>query len=200
MTDIYINLDGRFLVPGGGGGSTDHNTLTNNGGVGSHAALTAHVSDTTIHFPEGVVGAGNIGMGAQVVIDVETNPVAVATETILNWDNEIFDDISFHDNLTNNTRLTVSAGVSRVRVDALVAFPLTFNANVGELLILLNNSEEIKTVIAADVNFIRTVTGSISYIFDVIGGDFFEIAVRHDETGIIQFNDARNTFSITILQ
>lgn len=36
-------------------GVTDHDDLSNNGGAGSHATLTAHLADATIHFTEGSV-------------------------------------------------------------------------------------------------------------------------------------------------
>jgi len=41
-------------------GVTDHDLLTNNGGAGSHATITAHIADATIHFTEASIDHANI--------------------------------------------------------------------------------------------------------------------------------------------
>lgn len=38
----------------------NHDNLLNNGGVGSHAAIQAHIDDTSIHFEQGSIDHGNL--------------------------------------------------------------------------------------------------------------------------------------------
>lgn len=52
----------------------------------------------------------------------ETGINASAGNFILGWDGEVYDDGGWHDNLANNSRLSVPAGVSRVRVGCTLAF------------------------------------------------------------------------------
>ena len=68
-------------------GVTDHDALTNNGGAGSHASLTAHVADGSIHFTESSIShlnIGDIGSNNHATIDAHlastSNPHSVSLE------------------------------------------------------------------------------------------------------------------------
>lgn len=53
-----------------------------------------------------------------------TDFVASGSYTVVDWDEEVFDDAGCHDNVTNNTRLTVPAGYTRARVVFYTAWSL----------------------------------------------------------------------------
>ena len=64
------------------------------------------------------------------VVYRDTNQtITTATQTDVNFDNELFDDLAFHDNVTLNQRLTIPAnhGIRKVRLTGLV----TWNASIS---------------------------------------------------------------------
>lgn len=54
------------------------------------------------------------------------------------WDQEVYDDGTWHDNATNNSRLTVPTGITRVRVGARIALA-NVTASVRILMSILKN-------------------------------------------------------------
>ncbi len=63
-------------------------------------------------------GSGGSGSfsGALVKKAVDQTAANYSAGAFVAWDTEVYDDNAFHDNVTNNTRLTVPSGVTKVRI------------------------------------------------------------------------------------
>ncbi len=64
------------------------------------------------------VAAGGTAFSGALVEFASSQAISSSTDTILIWGAETYDEGGWHDNATNNTRLTVPSGVTRVRVTA----------------------------------------------------------------------------------
>ena len=62
--------------------------------------------------------ADNIGLGCHVTQVAGQSVVDSTSPEILLFDAETYDDLGFHDNATNNSRITIPAGVSRIMLAA----------------------------------------------------------------------------------
>jgi hypothetical protein len=66
--------------------------------------------------------AGAPGNGCKVH-DASTQSISDNTYTAINFDTEAYDTNSYHDNVTNNTRITIPSGVTKVRLTGFVTWP-----------------------------------------------------------------------------
>ena len=94
---------------------------------------------------------------------------------------ETYDTSSIHDNSTNPSRLTVPAGVTRVRLRAQVYFDTDADGN-RYAWIYKNNSETYIGCAASIVYPVATTTTVMqleSPVLTVIAGDYFEVKAAH---------------------
>jgi hypothetical protein len=104
-----------------------------------------------------------------------TQNLTISTPAIINWTSEVADTDAWHDNSTNNTRLTVPSGVSKVRV----GFNIQTVSATGALTvrILKNGSAFLGMAqVETDTGGTDNVNGW-SAILDVTPGDYFELEV-----------------------
>lgn len=108
--------------------------------------------------------------------------VDYTTATALTWDAEVLDDGGWHDTVTNNTRLTVPAGITRVRVGCSVS-PSGVTASVGLLVDIRKSTGGGAVSVNYDgrVAFAGTISpngaGRVSFAsgwMPVVAGDYFE--------------------------
>lgn len=119
------------------------------------------------------------------------------TQTAIAWDAESYDVGGWHDNVTNNTRLTVPSGVSRVRVSAHVRLQnVTANA-FASVQIKKNNA-------IFDGNAKQTVSNNgttadveaFSPVIAVSAGDYFEANLQVNGDVSVDVIAAESWFAI----
>lgn len=121
------------------------------------------------------------------------------------WDEEIYDTDGFHDNATDNTRLTIPAGSGITKVKFAVTMTVTnlASSNAIRLLIAKNGSivsseglpgviKEVSTTLTMNMN-------ASSAIIDVVEGDFFEVWLDTESDTNIDVNH-QSWFSIEAVE
>jgi hypothetical protein len=174
-------------------GSTG-NILTVAGGVPTWAAPAA----TTPSF---------VGCALKVSTGQSLNS---GTETIINFDQEDFDTDAFHDNVTNNSRITIPAGkAGKYLIQGKVTFPSSPGGNTSyrRMSIKLNTTTYFTSTQSNNAtdgggnNFNRTV--EISQIINLSVGDFVTLTAQQASgstvTTVTGFSDRDNVFTATYL-
>lgn len=106
--------------------------------------------------------------------------VASSTNVPIEWDAEEYDTDAIHDNVTNNTRFVVPAGVTKVRLKCNMQWA---SLVLGPILWLEKNGTDFEGS-PREQQDNGTMLGSASPILDVVGGDYFEWVARQS-TGTI---------------
>jgi hypothetical protein len=106
------------------------------------------------------------------------------SSNILSWDSEDYDEGGWHDNVTNNSRLTVPSDVTRVRVGFHLDFD-TPGSGAIQAFIQKNGSTGSPGLGGSSVT---AYSGSellsyISPVLEVTAGDYFEVEVLVDDSG-----------------
>lgn len=118
----------------------------------------------------------------------------LGTPVDLTWDSEEYDTSSFHDTVTNNERITIPAGVSRVRLTAGVVWAsnstgnraVTFNKTGSTF---RGGSSEL------DVAISSTMAMHISSaVVTVTSGNYFTVTAAQDSGGALNVNAENRTF------
>lgn len=112
------------------------------------------------------------------------NIVSQPTTTDLTWNTEEYDTDGFHDNVTNPERITVPAGVSKVRVGAEAAFTSAGNgAGYRAIQITKTPNDNFPRQMSSDLiepnSTYGTTVRANCPIVDVAPGDYFVAKVRH---------------------
>lgn len=105
--------------------------------------------------------------------------ISTSSSTTLNWDLEDYDTDSIHDTVTNNSRLTVPTGVTRVRAYGLAIWQ-AHSSGYRHVRILKNGATTYNGLGAQTSN---SNAGSAEHnmqvstaIIDVVAGDYFEMS------------------------
>ena len=131
-----------------------------------------------------------------------TQDIASSNTTILIWDQEIYDTSSIHDNVTNNSRLTVPAGVTRVRLKAGVEWQANTSGrrNVWHI----KNGTDFVGQGYVEQGVAQTGAPSLnisSAVLTVVPGDFFEANVFQSSGGPLNVVPALRTwFSMEVVE
>ncbi len=128
--------------------------------------------------------------------------IANSTSVLVDWDAEIYDTENIHDNVVNNSRLTIPAGVTRVRVSTQQIWsPLAGGLRSCEILKNgVQNSPRVITEVSANGLVTSGVTTAISPIVNVAAGDYFEVSVYQTSGGALDFLATTTYFSIEIIE
>ena len=222
-TGEHIGFDITVVCPGESGRKTTvhgNSFITQSDGSGALVVvagtnLTAEVNDAIrLRFSAGNIASGHVvaygyknavtsypggWQGALVTLTADETLVTGNGE-ILDWEAEIYDYGGWHDNSTNPSRLTVPAGVSRVKVSASVQFAAHAT---GQRRIYLRKDtafwggsggfNELQPVAnGTDVHFI---TGH-SATMEVVAGNYFEIWAWQNRGGDLDVLSAYSWFAI----
>lgn len=164
-------------------------TVTNSGG--GIATVTYTVSGVPFH------GARVHKSADQVAADYHTAAVAIT------WDAEDFDTDAFHDNVTNNTRITIPAGITRVVLTVNLHMANVTSTNCVQTWLGKNGTNTFLASFAGMSNqgagqtasdrSISFSTGPIA----VTAGDYFEAIMWTEDTSITFY--ANSNYSIHAL-
>ena len=114
--------------------------------------------------------------GAQVTLAANETTANYTSDTAVPFDQETYDVDGWHDNVTNNSRLTVPSGVTRVRVGANIQVALIDNNEAVLFRIAKGGSTAWDGAAASRAGqntgaaMLSIVTGPV----DVVAGDYFE--------------------------
>jgi hypothetical protein len=159
------------------------------------------------------INAGSVGAsipsfkGALVALPSTSanQTLSNTTWTPIGYDTEEYDTDNFHDNAVNNSRLTVPAGVSRVKLTANVYWQ---QDNVGRRIHALrkNGAQIIGSFYASILpeDGIGSNTSSVnlaSPVLSVSEGDYFEINAYQDSGGNLDIDSGDiNWFAIEVIE
>jgi hypothetical protein len=118
--------------------------------------------------------------------------------SILAWDGEVYDVGGWHDNVTNNSRLTVPSGVNYVEVSASVRY-LNNTPDTWMSLTLLKNGSATFDGACQQGFEIGGAGASISIhsgVISVVAGDYFEVSMQVETDTSVDIAAARSNFSI----
>jgi hypothetical protein len=137
--------------------------------------------------------------GALVKKSVDQTTANYTTETTLTFDAETYDVGGWHDNSTNNTRLTVPSGVDYVILTGVVVVTSITNGN-GVLITIRKNGNEVfdDVRVAARTRVALTGTGLyvVSPAIPVVAGDYFEMLLHISTDTSVTIDSTRTSFSV----
>ena len=125
--------------------------------------------------------------------------ISNATWTLITWNQENYDTDAFHDNSTNNTRITIPSGKSG---KYLIAANLYTPANsVGSrLLKYTKNGADSYYGNWSPASAVHSTSIVGSQVFDLIAGDYIEVAIYQDTGTSINVNSSfESTFTASYL-
>lgn len=132
-----------------------------------------------------------------------TGDFTTGAGVIIAWDSEIYDDAGWHDNVTNNTRLTVPSGVDRVRYNLNVAMGATLADNAAAALTVLRNGLSTYDGMAwqTAVHLLEQASTAVRFSLasgpvPVVAGDYFEARLTVLGDASITIESTRTTFAI----
>jgi hypothetical protein len=125
--------------------------------------------------------------------------IANASTTTLNFNTETFDVDGYHDNVTNNNRLTIPSGKSGYFL-IFAKLNMTANATGGFQGVLRKNGSQVTTWGTKNNTGINGEP-AISIIVSGVPTDFFDLAVYQDSSGNLDTiaGTTATTFGITYL-
>lgn len=165
-------------------GGPQYNTI----GVSASQSASAVASTGYAIWPVGYVPlSANAFSGARA--KKTTTQVIGSTATALTWDAEDFDTNSYHDNSTNNSRITIPSGVSYVELTAAVA-STSGSENDYSIWIVKNGSTTYPGIVAEGVRSLNDARKGLvitSGPLAVTAGDYFEVYMQNfsNETIIV---------------
>lgn len=145
--------------------------------------------------------------GCKVYLDAAQAVTTGSTGETINFDQEDYDTDSIHDNATNNDRLVVPSGVTKVRISACLDVDTTTSGTYRIGRIMMNTETtpiaggETPIHTAAD-SYINMTTGVVS----VVSSDYFTVFFAHDkgsDVSILGGSDVDNVatwFSMEIIE
>ena len=133
------------------------------------------LSDTT-----SAGGSGASHDGALVTLSAN-QAIANNTNTVLNWANETYDTDSYHDTVTNNSRLTVPSGVRKIILSAQIRWDSN-SVGTREILARKNGSTTFdgRPFQHIEAQSDRTMQSFVSPVLTVTAGDYFELVAWQD--------------------
>ncbi len=129
--------------------------------------------------------------------------IASGVTTLIDWDIEVYDTDNLHDNVINNSRLTVPAGVTKVRVSAQQYWYGQSGSSIRQMDILKNGrvlSPRIVSNIEASLYNNSAIVFMASPVINVVPGDYFETFVVQTTGLNLSFLATLTFFSIEIIE
>lgn len=175
----------------------------NNGDLDSYLFMEVIESGDTLSFPGVTVERPHIGVSLRH--STTQGSLAASTSNPLNFDTELYDTghrgVPFHDTVTNNSRITIPAGVTKVKLEGGGSVNITTDAVDRSLEFLLNGASMTPRVISRDASPGGTslIHSLASGVIEVSEGDYFEIAEFHGSGTGTTVNGV-NWFTMTVVE
>ncbi len=130
-------------------------------------------------------------------LTVDFNPAAAAS-----FDKEVYDTDNIHDNVTNNTRLTVPSGVSRVRLSTNVHVLITTPSEFFILTIRKNGAIAFDGAAQqmVEVGSTENRNSCATPVIEVVAGDYFEVWVRMEADSSVTVDADETWFAMEIIE
>jgi hypothetical protein len=161
--------------------------------VGSANQVLTVDSSTATGLKWAAAGAGF--SGAQVYASATTQSIADSTFTILNFNTESYDTNTYHDNSTNNSRLTIPT-TGYYNLTAYVTFE--GNTNGGRIVQIYKNGTTALTYFSGNYGGFTSDTSFLTTInVNATAGDYFEVRVRQSSggaLGVLGLNSTQYSF------
>ena len=137
-----------------------------------------------------------------LVTDASVQTIGTSSFTTINFDTETYDTDSIHDNSTNNTRLTVPSGVTRIRLTANIAMAQNANNDRAYRITKAGSTgvgQGRVDIPGSDFNAYGVITSAVLTVTD---GDYFEVEVFQDTGGNLDTLNADGVpwFAMEILE
>lgn len=136
------------------------------------------ISNAKFHVSETIetIGAGTVFNGAKVDLTANLSLADYTTATAIAFDDEDFDTHGWHDTVTNNTRLTVPSGVTKVQLTGYLVLTSATATEWVQLQILKNGTTEVaNTRLEAGGT---TPLVNVSALDECTATDYYELLVR----------------------
>lgn len=148
-------------------------------------------------------GAKYKGATIQKRVSDGSQSIADSTFTVITFPSELRDTDGFHDPVTNNSRLTIPSGVSKVTLRASLRFAA--NATGFRAMQIKKNGGSVAGMGYADIPAVNgniTVLATETAVLDVIEGDYFEVEAYQTSGGNLNLenNDNFVWFSIDVVE
>lgn len=198
--NLTVDADGRITAAASAGINDLSDVDTNSTPPTDGQAL---VWDTSAWVP-GDVAASSTGrvpfQGARVRKAADQTAANYVSGAAVAWDTESYDTDGFHDNVTNNTRLTVPAGVTKVCVTGCIYATLSNSTSQVQLRKNgVSSGDSFANQNAATIG--STVDGNQAEtgIVDVSTGDYFELFYINSDSSVT-IDSTRSWFQIEVIQ
>jgi hypothetical protein len=182
-------------------GSTLTSAMTSVDFVGAGVTATSSGAAVTVTIPGAISGAAAF-KGALVKKAADQTAANYTALTAIAWDSEAYDTDGFHDNATNNTRLTVPAGVGYVRLSGSVAIS-SITTGVYVITTLTKNGSEDFAGHGGQTEQSGLSDRTVSFqspVLAVSAGDYFEFKIVLQTDTSVTINAARSWFAMEVIQ
>jgi hypothetical protein len=131
--------------------------------------------------------------GCKVYKSADQTTANYTGETMVAWDAEDYDNGGWHDNVTNNTRMTVPSGVTRVDISARVEANLG-TTNTAQDLQIYKNGAFLQSGVSGAHKLFSSSTNQVVNInvmdIPVAAGDYFELRYVQTDSSVTVEGDA----------
>lgn len=169
--------NGLVAIAGGGGGGTwlslTDTPASFSGQAGKISAVNS--GETAMELIAAGSGVLPIHMGVLVTKSALQDIPSAATWTALTWDQEEYDTDAFHDNVTNNSRLTVPAGVTKIRLAGGAISNVSSSFTFGLRIVKNGSASAPSNGQWSTTGFSNGLQSIASPTIEVIAGDYFEM-------------------------
>jgi hypothetical protein len=159
-----------------------YSTINDRLGVGTNGQTLVADSTASTGLKWATPASGSTFVGASVYKSA-AQTISTATATYLTFPNELYDTNAFHDNSTNNSRLTVPSGkAGKYLLSANTAWR---NNATGQrtMYIYKNGTTLLNAVTIPGVSASIDVYATTSYVADLAVGDYVEMQVYQNSGG-----------------
>ena len=127
--------------------------------------------------------------------------IANATATTLTWDGELFDTSTFHDNSTNNSRITIPAGKDGYYQVTAFASPTGHATGLREITVAKNAGLTSLFDSTLNAGTATSIGFGVSGICSLVATDFLQVQVYQNSGGALNYNYQSfiTYFSVTYL-
>jgi hypothetical protein len=127
---------------------------------------------------------------------------AVGAPVLVAWDAEISDTDGFHDNVTNNSRLTIPVGITKVRV----SFGLLVNNSTVDTWAVARVNKNGSAVFdgavqhGTELGIAFPRLSAVSAVLDVVAGDYFTLSIETESDTSIDVKSDLSWFAVEVVE